>query len=61
MSKTYITSKEDYRLSIEKEWIDIIQAYKITIVREIIGQGEGTTELYLSATELDILATALSK
>ena len=59
--KTYITSKEDYRLSIEKDWVESIQAWRIVVTREIIGHGEGTTELYLTNSELDILATVLSR
>jgi hypothetical protein len=61
MSKTYITSKEDYRLSIDKEWVESVQCWKITILREILGHGEGTTELYLTNSELDILATVLAR
>lgn len=61
MSKDYITAKEDYRLIIEKEWIERAEGWRIALTREIVGQGESTTEMYLSDTELEILIAALSR
>ncbi len=58
--KSYITSKEDYRLSVEKEYLANIEVWRVVLTREIIGQGTGTTELYLTNVELETLVAALS-
>ncbi len=57
--KSYITSKEDYRLSVEKEYLANIEVWRVVLTREIIGQGTGTTELYLTNVELETLIAAL--